>query len=186
MSTQSESESGQPTDAIRSQLLSFLKHYYHSYPGWGDVAVAPLADPLAWPVISRDRVVCRWKDGLPATCNNGLGTLHGGCIATIFDFVTSIGAIVANSMHPKNQTAAGNGKKMALRASVSVSLDCKYYKAISLDKDNDESLNLTVEAKVTKLGKGIVFTTAVMRNSKGELCAECSHVKSWLNPNSKL
>ncbi|CAG8491810.1 9917_t:CDS:2 [Paraglomus occultum] len=90
---------------------------------------------------------------------NGLGSLHGGCTASIID-VCSTGAIIAAAT------------KYFVHGGVSNDLTISY---VSAAKEGDVVL---IECSIIKLGKSLANTHTVIRNKNtGQVVAMGSHTK---------
>ena len=85
---------------------------------------------------------------------NRYGTLHGGCIATLVD-VVSTAALVTQSDHP----------------GVSVNIDVAY---MSPGPAGDE---VQVDARVTKVGVNLAFMEVLITSGDGKVVAKGSHIK---------
>mmetsp|Transcript_112221 Transcript_112221/g.223020 ORF Transcript_112221/g.223020 Transcript_112221/m.223020 type:complete len:169 (-) Transcript_112221:144-650(-) len=111
--------------------------------------------PDCWIVLERGHFVLRLPGGFPKESMNGLGSVHGGALATLFDNLTTIAASTVDR-----------------RSTVSVSLNCTFHAAVKLD-----AKDLDVECWVFKAGKTLLFTRAELRSSQGLVMATCEHVK---------
>ena len=101
---------------------------------------------------SEGRCRCAFPVGVEKT--NRYGTLHGGCIATLVD-VVSTAALVTQSDHP----------------GVSVNIDVAY---MSPGPAGDE---VQVDARVTKVGVNLAFMEVLIKSGDGKVVAKGSHIK---------
>merc|ERR1712129_595658 len=116
--------------------------------------------PDSWVVLERGHVVLRLAGGFPKETDQGMGSVHGGALATVFDVLTTIAAATVDP-----------------RKTVSVSLNITFHAAVTLN-----AKDLDLECWVVKAGKTLVFTRAELRNSQGLVMATCEHVKCAIQP----
>ncbi|RZF46798.1 hypothetical protein LSTR_LSTR012021 [Laodelphax striatellus] len=86
---------------------------------------------------------------------NALGTLHGGCTATLVDMISSMALIT---------TKKGN-------AGVSVDMSISYLRAAPLGE------KIIIEAKTNKSGKTLAFLDVAIKKTNGDLIATGTHTK---------
>ncbi|CAD7952812.1 unnamed protein product [Amoebophrya sp. A25] len=98
-------------------------------------------------------------NGFPSACDNGLGVVHGGCVATIFDVLTSFAIYTAMMNNPV--------------MSVSVALNCSYPRGLLL------GLPAVMEAWTEK-AHGNVFFSKARAVVNEEVCCTCEHIKGVL------
>lgn len=99
------------------------------------------------------RMVCDFP--VHKRVQNRFGTLHGGCIATLVDDISS-GAIVSVAPH----------------AGVSVHMSMNYFSPTPGDQDCE------IDAHVTKAGRTLAFADVEIRNKKtGKVTARGTHIK---------
>ncbi|KAK5649997.1 hypothetical protein RI129_001026 [Pyrocoelia pectoralis] len=97
---------------------------------------------------------------------NGMGGLHGGCIATIVDSLTSYALFT-------HKAAEGV-------LSVSVDIHVSYLKGA---KCGDEIL---IKAEAIKCGKSVGFTECILTNkATGDIIAKGSHTKYLMSQSTK-
>ena len=101
---------------------------------------------------SEGRCCCAFPVGVEKT--NRYGTLHGGCIATLVD-VVSTAALVTQSDHP----------------GVSVNIDVAY---MSPGPAGEE---VQVDATVVKVGANLAFMEVLITSADGKVVARGSHTK---------
>lgn len=107
-------------------------------------------------VISGGRDHCECEMTIEQRHVNALGTLHGGCTATLVDVVSSL-ALLSTPPH---------------RLSVSVELNVSYLRGVKLGDD------ILIEARNLKSGKNLAFLeVAIKRKSDGQLVATGKHTK---------
>ena len=87
---------------------------------------------------------------------NGMGTLHGGCTASVFDTVSTFGLATAE-----------DGK-----FGVSVDISISYIGAAKLGD------TITIESTALKKKGGIRFADVVITNQDGTLIAKGTHTKA--------
>ena len=104
----------------------------------------------------------------PDHCNR-LGNLHGGCVATIFDFCTTMPIALV-------------GREGFWRLwGVSRTINTTYLRPAA------EGEELLVECEVVHLGKNLASLKGVMRRKRdGAITATCEHGKVNVDPDSKL
>ncbi|XP_072026295.1 acyl-coenzyme A thioesterase 13-like [Amphiura filiformis] len=90
---------------------------------------------------------------------NQQGTLHGGMTATLVDNITTLAIMSSN----EDGSVELPG--------VSVDLNMSYLKAAPMGQ------TITITADILRKGKTLVFTTAQVSNSKGDILAVGHHVK---------
>ena len=87
---------------------------------------------------------------------NGMGSLHGGCTATIIDCVSSYGFVTADDGKP----------------GVSVDMSISYIGAAKLGD------TITIESTGLKTKGSIRFADIIITNQDGKLIAKASHTKA--------
>ncbi|KAF2762985.1 Thioesterase/thiol ester dehydrase-isomerase [Pseudovirgaria hyperparasitica] len=99
----------------------------------------------------------------PTLCN-GMGNLHGGMVATIFDICTSF------CVYPVCREGFWDG------GHVSRTLNCVYLRPAPAGEE------VKVEAEIVHLGKTQAFFRGVMRDARERVLYTCEHNKANVAP----
>ena len=93
---------------------------------------------------------------------NFFGALHGGCIGTIVDILTSRGIMAVND---------------PMTNSVSLNMSIDYIKSIKINT------KIYVKTKINKFGKRLVFSSCEIYDEKMDLCYTATHTKMRMDFN---
>ncbi|GAB5591159.1 hypothetical protein Unana1_06059 [Umbelopsis nana] len=95
---------------------------------------------------------------------NGLGNLHGGCVATLIDLCSSLAILVS-------------GEKMVPWRSAGISTEL----AVSYIAGAPEGAKLRVENELLRSGKTLANLYTKIYNESGKLCYSGTHTKFCLD-----
>lgn len=101
--------------------------------------------------------------------SNGIGNMHGGCTASLFDFATSIPLCLINKPGFWNYMG------------VSRTLNVSYLRPIPIGE------KILVECEIMSVGKTLCTIRGVMRRqSDGAVLATCEHGKFNTDPDAQV
>jgi len=141
--------SGSPASPSSSSRGAAFLDALLSRPSFDKQALEGVAD-VAFP--APGRCTCRFP--VRAEARNRYGTLHGGCVATLVD-VISTAALVTVSDSP----------------GVSADLSVSYLRPGPGGEDVD------VDARVLKVGRALAFMEVTISDARGRVVAKGSHTK---------
>ncbi|KXJ13205.1 acyl-coenzyme A thioesterase 13 [Exaiptasia diaphana] len=110
---------------------------------------------LEMETFTKGQCICRMVVGQEDT--NKYGTLHGGLTASLIDIVTTMAIIGATG-----------------KPGVSTDIGVSYLSAAKVGQE------IMVDAKCTKIGKSLVFTTADITLADGSPVAQGKHTKYFI------
>ncbi|KAB8301436.1 hypothetical protein EYC80_003303 [Monilinia laxa] len=168
--------SGKPFDAMSDVglrrlkvLMSGWKEHWGEYVGWGH-ALLPSLSLSPDPTHHAPNITTFIYQPTKHHCN-GMDTVHGGCISTIFDACTSVALMGRYS----GEKWGGGG--------VSRGLSVTFIKGIVVRDEGPEN-DVLVECEVVGgVGKRNAVLRATMKRPNGEVLAICEHSKVNI-PNS--
>ncbi|KAG4028918.1 hypothetical protein MFRU_018g00290 [Monilinia fructicola] len=161
--------SEKPFDAMNDVGLARLdvlmrgwKEHWGEYVGWGH-ALLPSLSLSPDPTHHTPNVTTFIYQPTKHHCN-GMNTVHGGCISTIFDACTSVALMGRYS----EEKWGGGG--------VSRGLSVTFIKGIVVRDEGDNDVLVECEV-VGGVGKRNVVLRATMKRRNGEVLAICEHSK---------